>query len=181
MDNVFGQAVRDTRRARGLTLDELAARSGVSRAALSKIERGDGSPRLHHALRIAEALERPLTELASPQPETVTVVRDGTAPRMVDPDSGALREALLELGHGSELVRYTLGPRAALAPFPAHEPGTREAFLVLTGTLSVTNGHTTVELAGEDTALLPADRPHTVRNPGDETTRFLLTILRPPH
>jgi transcriptional regulator with XRE-family HTH domain len=180
VENGFGYAVRRARQSEGLTLDELAARSGVSRAALSKIERGDRSPRLQHAVQIAEALGRPLNELAGRRDQvTVTVVRDGTAPRMLDPDSHAVREALLELGAGSELVRYALPPRTTVPRFPPHEAGTREAFVGIEGRVRITSGEHTVELRAGDVAMLPGDRPHQVGNPADTEATFLLLILRP--
>ncbi|MCP2261588.1 transcriptional regulator, XRE family with cupin sensor [Streptoalloteichus tenebrarius] len=179
MEKDFGAEVRRLRQERQLTLDELAERSGVSRAALSKIERGERNPSLHSALQIAEALGRPLSELVGYTAATPTVVRGDEVSRMVDESTGAVREALLEPVPGSEIIRYTLPPRSAPAAFRPHPPGTRESFVVLTGTLRVTAGETTVELHAGDAAVLPGDRVHRLSNPGDTEAVFLLLVLRP--
>src|SRR5699024_5549931 len=63
MEREFGARVREVRTQQHLSLDELAERSGVSRAALSKIERGERNTSLANAVRIAEAFDLPLAHL----------------------------------------------------------------------------------------------------------------------
>src|SRR5699024_8319905 len=138
MDTDFARRVRRTRLSQDISLDELADRSGVSRAALSKIERGDRNPSLGYALQIAEALQTPLAELVGQAPNPVTVVRKGDAPRVVDQTTRAERESLLEPRPGTEIVRYTLPADTSVPPFPEHERGTREGFIILTGRVTVT-------------------------------------------
>ncbi|SHF14791.1 XRE family transcriptional regulator [Streptoalloteichus hindustanus] len=179
MEKDFGVEVRRLRQERQLTLEELAQLSGVSRAALSKIERGERNPSLHYALQIAEALGRPLSELVGYRPTTSTVVRGDQVSRMVDEDTGTVREALLEPVPGTEIIRYTLPPGGAPAAFRPHPPGTQESFVVLSGTLRVTSGETTVDLRAGDAAVLPADRTHRFDNPGATETVMLLVVLRP--
>lgn len=179
MDTGFAGRVRRTRQSRDISLDELANRSGVSRAALSKIERGDRNPSLGYALQIAEALETPLAELVGQAPNPVTVVRNGEAPRVIDQASQAERESLLEPRPGTEVARYTLPAATSIPPFPEHEGGTREAFIILTGHVTVTSGDTVVELAQGDAAVLPGDHTHQINNPGECEASLLLLILRP--
>lgn len=179
MDTDFAEQVRRTRQERDLSLDELADRSGVSRAALSKIERGDRNPSLGYALQIAEALQTPLAELVGQTPQPVTVVRSGDAPRMVDEASGTRRESLLEPRPGTELARYTVPAKTSPGPFPRHESGTREGFVVLTGEVTITAGESTVELAAGDAAALPGDHEHRISNPGEHEATLLLLITRP--
>ncbi|MGH3980845.1 MAG: helix-turn-helix domain-containing protein [Pseudonocardiaceae bacterium] len=185
MEREFGERVRHIRMEQRLSLDELAARSGVSRATLSKIERGERETRLGNALRIAEALQTPLAQLLpEPAGESVRVVRNGTAPQLVDPETKVVREALIEPQPGLELIRYELPGHAAPEGFPAHEPGTHETFVVLEGAVVVTSGDHEVELAAGDAAVLSGDRDHRMRNPGPSRTRLLLLISRPlrkPH
>src|SRR5262245_57390503 len=120
MEREFGERVRRIRLEQRLSLDELAERSGVSRAALSKIERGERHTRLGNAVRIAEALGIPLARLLEPAGESwVRVVRNGTAPQLVDPETRVAREALLEPQPGLEFIRYELPAHAATDRFPA--------------------------------------------------------------
>ena len=60
-----GDEVHRLRRAHGLTLDELATKSGVSKAILSQIERDKSNPTLSTIWRITQALDHPLEDLLS--------------------------------------------------------------------------------------------------------------------
>lgn len=179
MEKEFGERVRSLRVQQRWSLEELAERSGVSRAALSKIERGERNTRLSNAVNIAEALDVPLDRLLEAPTGAVRVVRDGSAPRLEDPESKIVREALLQPQPGLELIRYELPGNTEPTVFPAHDPGTRETFVVLDGTLVVTAGDHTVELDTGDAALMPGDFEHRLHNPGQERTRILLLISRP--
>lgn len=180
MDIEFGAKVREARRQAGLTLDELARRSGVSRSALSKIERGERNPSLQHALRIADGLGRSLSELlGAPALPRVRVTRRDAGWKLVDPSSGAVREALFPPIHGLEVVRYTLPPRASAGPFPAHPAGTVEVFVILHGELIVEAAGERIHLAAGDAAATAADAEHVLSNPGAEATTFILLIVPP--
>lgn len=179
MEKIFPESVRRIRRAREFTLEELADRTGVSRAALSKIERGERTPSLSNALQIAEALAVPLAELVGQRIESVAVTRAGNVQRMRQDDSGALREALLQPYRGTEVVRYTIPVGSHAGPFPAHESGTREGFVVLAGEIEIQSGEHVVRAASGDAAAVPADAAHTIVNPGNVEAVYLLLIGRP--
>ena len=63
----LGERVRALRRERGWTLELLAERSGVSRAMISKLERGEKNPTLVVAARVAEGLGVSLLQLVGIQ------------------------------------------------------------------------------------------------------------------
>lgn len=162
-----------------LTLETLAARSDISRAALSKIERGDRNPSLPVAVRVADALGVPLVELlGKQQTPPVQVVRGPSPTRLVDEVSGATRESLLPAMDGVEVVRYTLPPHSKAGPFHPHRAGAREVFIVLEGALDVRSGTHRVNLETGDVAALPGDLSHDLTNPGDDTTRAMLILIR---
>lgn len=180
MEKEFGERARRMRTEQHVSLEELARRSGVSRAALSKIERGERSTSLSNAVRIAAALGVPLAQLLEPSPaDLVQVVRNGAAPCLVEPDTKVTREALLEPEPGLEVVRYVMPPDTASGSFPAHEPGTRKGFIVIEGNLIATSGDDQIELFDGDAATMPGDREHQLRNPGPSTTRLILLVTRP--
>lgn len=68
---VFGKRVRELRKARGFSQEELAHRAGIHWTYLGGIERGERNPALVNIGRIAAALRVPLAELFS-------VVRGGS-------------------------------------------------------------------------------------------------------
>jgi len=73
-----GPRVRALREAMGLSLRELALRCGVSSAMLSQVERGETSPTLQVATRIATGLELRLSQLLRlDESGSVTIVRAG--------------------------------------------------------------------------------------------------------
>src|SRR4051794_20354295 len=73
---VVGARVKALREASGLSLREFAARSGVSAPMLSQVERGETSPTLTVAVRIAAGLELRLSQLLRlDEGGSVTVVR----------------------------------------------------------------------------------------------------------
>ena len=85
----LGERVRSLRRERGLTLDGLAARSGVSRAMISKLERGEKSPTLVVAAKVAEGLGVGLPQLVGAEEKSrVVVVRRGDRRVVRDPNTG---------------------------------------------------------------------------------------------
>lgn len=179
MEKIFPESVRRLRRARELTLAALADQAGISRAALSKIERGERTPSLSNALQIAEALGVPLAELVGQRIEPVTVTRADDVQRMRQDDSGALREALLQPYHGTEVVRYTIPVGSQAGPFAAHETGTREGFVVVAGEIEIRSGSHMVRAASGDAAAVAADSSHMIVNVGNVDAVYLLMIGRP--
>ena len=78
---LVGARVKALREASGLSLRDLAERSGVSAPMLSQVERGETSPTLTVAARIAAGLELTLSQLLRlDEGGTVTIVRAGRAP-----------------------------------------------------------------------------------------------------
>ena len=115
VDLPLAQRVRALRKARGLTLGELAARSGVSRSMISLIERGETSPTAVVLNKLAGALGTSLPALfAEPAAPRVAepLARRAAQPLWTDPVSGYQRRQLSPAGHGSpmELVEVRFPP-----------------------------------------------------------------------
>lgn len=176
-DTGFGAAVRTRRTQLGVTLDQLAQTSGVSTAALSRVERGQLSPSLRNALAIARGLGCELAELVAR--DVAEVVRRGENLRFFDAATGIERLALARPTPEMELLRYMVPPGATSSRFAAHKPGTREIFHILTGMLEIHTGQEVVTLAEGDTATLRVDREHWFTNPGGAVTHLILTVLGP--
>src|SRR5215216_5501483 len=102
----LGGRVREFRRERGLTLEALAERSGVSRAMISKVERGEKNPTLIVAAKVAEGLGVSLSQLVGidERREVVVVPR---ARRMImrDPGTGLERQLLSPSFGGIEFIK----------------------------------------------------------------------------
>ena len=180
VDASFGARIRYERHQARLSLEALAAISGISRATLSKIERGERNPSLAVATGVADALGTPLADLlgerASPE---VQVVRGDSATRLVDTTSGAIRESVLPVIDGVEIVRYTLRAHSSAGPFHPHAAGVREVFIVLEGSVEIRSGTHRLQLEPGDIAAVPGDLSHEIANHGDTVTRMILILVRP--
>lgn len=149
----IGANVRRRRQALGLTLDQVADRSGVSPTMLSEVERSVKNPTVKLAYEIARALQCSLTDLLSdeeaPGPE---VVRREDRRTLEDPESGVLRHALSPamLRRGLELVWYELPGGASAGEMAPNRRGIVEHLTVIAGELELV-------LGGEARALRAGD------------------------
>ena len=177
-----GPRVRALREAMDLSLRELAQRSGVSAPMLSQVERGETSPTLQVATRIAAGLELRLSQLLRLDEDgAVTIVRQ--AERRAGPPavSGHSYEILTPPlpGQRAEISRHTLAPRAGTGgpgDPPRHEPGSRETALVERGTVVLHCDGQRYELLDGDCVTFDADLNHHFENPGPDEA-VLLAVL----
>lgn len=176
----LGARVKNLRRRQGLTLEELAAGSGVSRAMLSKVERGEKNPTLVVAARVAEGLGVGLSELLGTEErrEVVVVPRD-RRPTMRDPGTGFERQLLSPPfgGRGVEFVRNVVPVGATSGRFPPHRRGVEEYVVVEKGRLRAVLGGEERVLGEGDALYFEADVPHRFDNAGEEECSYYLVIV----
>jgi transcriptional regulator with XRE-family HTH domain len=179
---VLGARVKALRDASSLSLRDLAARSGVSAPMLSQVERGDTSPTLTVAARIAAGLELRLSQLLRLDEDgAVTIVRAGERQRGGNARRGHSFEVMTsgQPGQRAELSRHTLAPGGATgAPDdpPMHEPGSRETALVEQGAVVLVCDGQRYELQTGDCVTFDADLPHHFENPGEQEATFLAVV-----
>jgi transcriptional regulator with XRE-family HTH domain len=177
-----GPRVRALREAMGFSLRDLGERAGVSAPMLSQVERGETSPTLAVAARIAAGLDLSLSQLLRlDEAEGVSVVR--RAERRAGGPSGR--------GHGYEILTPPLpGQRAELSEHtlaagaqtggpgdpPMHEPGSRETAVVTAGRVRLVVGVAAYDLDAGDTVTFDADLPHHFENLEPVEARFLSVV-----
>ncbi len=175
----LGERVRELRRGRGLTREELAERSGVSRAMISKLERGEKNPTLVVAAKLAEGLGVTLSRLAGMEErrEVVVVPRER---RMVmrDPETGFERQLLSPnfVGLGVEFIRNKIPEGSTSGEFPPHRRGVEEHIVVERGSLKAILGCEEYLLREGDALYFEADVPHRFDNAGDGECGYYLVI-----
>ena len=176
-----GPRIKALREAEGLSLRDLAQRTGVSAPMLSQVERNETSPTLATAHRIAAGLELSLSQLLRlDEGAPVTVIRaQDTKPSRER--KGHRTEVLTPAlpGQRAELSRHTLDPGAATgdpSDPPLHEPGAREIAHVTSGTAVLCIDDARHELRAGDTVTFDADLPHHFENPGPEPATFLAVV-----
>lgn len=166
------------RRERELSLDELAARSGVSRAALSQVEGGRTNPTLAVLWKIAVGLEVPFQDLMGTRDDDdVRVLRFGDAPPLRSAD-GRMESILLSPGGAStdvEVYELRLQPKASHKSDP-HARNTTETMIVLTGSIRLIVGEHSYDLSVGDSVFFRADLPHAYENRGTREARCIDVI-----
>jgi XRE family transcriptional regulator, regulator of sulfur utilization len=178
----IGPRVRALREAMDLSLRDLAERSGVSAPMLSQVERGETSPTLQIASRIAAGLELRLSQLLRlDESGTVTIVRAGERRRGGSPERGHAFEVLTAPlpGQRAELSRHTLAAGARTGGAgdpPIHEPGSREIALVEDGRVVLDIDGDRHELGPGDCVTFDADLPHHFENPGPGDAALLAVV-----
>jgi transcriptional regulator with XRE-family HTH domain len=177
----IGPRVRALREAMDLSLRDLAERSGVSAPMLSQVERGETSPTLAVASRIAAGLELRLSQLLRLDEESSVSVVRRTERRRGGGAAGHDFEILTPPlpGQRAELSRHVLAPGAATGGEgdpPMHEPGSREIAVVETGTVTLRIDGSDYALSTGDTVTFDADLAHRFENPGPGEAVLLAVV-----
>ena len=179
---VIGPRVRALREAMGLSLRDLTQRTGVSAPMLSQVERGETSPTLAVASRIAGGLELTLSQLLRlDEADGVTVVRRAERRGGGSQRAGHTYEIVTPPlpGQRAEVSCHTLAPGASTGgpgDPPMHEPGSRETAIVEAGRVRLVVGEANYDLAGGDTVTFDADLPHHFENTESVEARFMSVV-----
>lgn len=179
---VIGTRVKALRESSSLSLRDLAARSGVSAPMLSQVERGETSPTLTVAARIASGLDLRLSQLLRlDESGSVTIVHASERQRGGNARRGHRFEVLTssQPGQRAELSRHTLAPGRATGAAddpPMHEPGSRETVLVESGGVALICDGQRHELKEGDCVTFDADLPHHFENPTPTEAAFLAVL-----
>jgi XRE family transcriptional regulator, regulator of sulfur utilization len=177
----IGPRVRALREAMDLSLRDLALRSGVSAPMLSQVERGETSPTLQIASRIAAGLELRLSQLLRlDEAGTVNIVRAGERRSGGSPAGHRVEVLTAPLpGQRAELSSHVLAPGAQTGgpgDPPMHEAGSREIAVVQDGRVVLDIDGERHELATGDCVTFDADLPHHFENPGPGEAALLAVV-----
>lgn len=180
----IAERVRELRATRGLSLEALAGKSGVSRSMISLIERGESSPTAVVLEKLAGGLGVMLASLfdtptASARASSGPVARREDQPLWRDPASGYLRRNVSPPGVSQPMqiveIRFPAGGRVAF------ETGGRDVRVhqqvwVLEGSIDVTVGDERHRLREGDCLAMQLDRPTMFHNPTRKPTRYAVVI-----
>ena len=175
-----GARVKSLREAMDLSLRDLADRSGVSAPMLSQVERGDTSPTLAVAQKIASGLDLTLSQLLRlDESGHVVVVKRGDR-RTRRKRGHAVAELTPPLpGQRADVSEHTLAPGTATGAAddpPMHEPGSRETTVVLEGAVELFIDGQRHELAEGDSVTFDADLPHHFENNSEAEARLIAVV-----
>ena len=179
----IGPIIQRERKARHLTLERLAALSGVSRSMLSQIERGESNPTFAVLWGLTQALNIDLADLiagevAQNQANPIEIVSAPLTPEIKSPD-GQWRLRILSppaMAGRVEWYEVEIAPRGRLTSAP-HAAGTHEHLTAQTAGLSVRTKLGEQILQAGETARYRADVEHEIENAGSAPARALLTVV----
>ncbi len=177
---IVAERVRAEREARGWTIAELAARSSVSKAMISKLERIEASPTAMLLGRLAGAFGLTLsTLLARAETAGRRLARAAEQQRWRDPETGYVRQAISPAAGGPlDLVRVEL-PAGARVTYPRFTYAfLHQQIWVLDGTLSFREGESEHRLEAGDCLQLGAPADCVFANPGERPCRYLVAVVR---
>ena len=163
----------------GLSLQQLAERSGVSAAMLSEVERGRKSPTLRVAAQIADGLEVAVSELLDGEPAPRMHVRRRAERRRLIDEKSAIERHLLApafLANGIEIVWYVVPPGSESGSFAPQRNGVLSHATVVRGTIEFQAEGERVTLRAGDSIDFPGNITHEFRNSGRGPSEFLLVV-----
>lgn len=178
IDARIAARIKALRAERGLSLDALAERSGVSRSMISLIERGETSPTAVLLEKLAAALGTTLAGLfALPVAVTAPLSRRASQAVWQDPASGYVRRNISPPHEPLQIVEVSFPVGAHVS----YETGARDRVIrhqvwVLSGAIEVTVGGETHLLARGDCLAFVLDRPTAYRNTADKPARYAVVI-----
>jgi transcriptional regulator with XRE-family HTH domain len=175
---VVGKNLRRLRVKRGLSLEKLSQRSGVSRAMLGQIELGQSAPTINVLWKIARALDVTFSSFMSARAGGGTTVLRSHEAKILASQDGSFRSRALfpfDAPRRTEFYELRLLPRGTEEAEP-HAPGTVEDLVVTAGSLELVVGAEVHRLETGDAVVFEADVPHVYRNPGARETVMYLVM-----
>ena len=180
----LARAVSELRQKKGLSLDRLATKSGVSRSMISLIERAESSPTAAVLDKLARAFGVTLASLfaqasAESSLPNVPVSKKRDRVPWRDPESGYVRcnVSPASVSQPMQIVEVHFPPRARVA-FENGARGVRiyQQIWILAGEIEISMGTERHHLREGDCLAMELDQPTTLFNPTRKETRYALVI-----
>jgi len=167
-----GGNLREIRKSKRMSLEELANVSNVSKLTLGKIERGETNPTVNILWKICRGLNIPLVALLSFE-ENIEVHRFGSDYQFAGHNNDWFVDPLFK-ANGTEWFRGRLEPNSEYSE--CHLAGSEEIVLVLNGQLELKVGEKTHQLNQWDVIKFKGEELHTYINHSDEKVHLMLSL-----
>jgi transcriptional regulator with XRE-family HTH domain len=165
---------------RGWSLADLATRSGVSKAMLSKIEREEVSPTAAILVKIATAVNITLAELLTPElADDSRLLRMAQQPTWTDPATGYFRRQVFQSKRSPlEIVTIEMPAQAFVSFAASSYQFTQHVVWVLEGALTIVEGENRSQLAAGDRLEFGPPSDITFTNESKDLCRYVVAVIR---
>lgn len=175
--------VKRLRELKGVTLEELAARTGLTKSYLSKVERGVSVPSVATALKLADAFEVSVGDLfgvSAPEKDFVVVRKDQRKPftRKGQTTRSRLEAITPGLAHGMFEAFITHPPRKRAPDEKRVQHAGQELLFVLKGRMEMSFPHNAVRLSAGDCLLFNGRLPHYTLSVGTQPSEALIIVTK---
>jgi transcriptional regulator with XRE-family HTH domain len=177
----IAQNLNFTRTGRGLTFDQLARKSGVSKGMLVQIEQGRTNPSIATLCRVANALGVSVSRFVESSNEPAArLIPASAAIELWQSHKGSSGKLLVGFDTPSlmEVWDWDLVPGDCYEGV-AHPAGTREVLYIQAGEITLSADGIQHKAAATDVLMFQADRPHRYANEGTARLRFLMVVSEP--
>jgi transcriptional regulator with XRE-family HTH domain len=180
----IGPVIQRERKARNLTLEQLAALSGVSKSMLSQIERSQANPTFAVLWSLTQALKIDISDLVeggsvpARNNHAVELVTAANTPEIRN-TTGSCRLRILsppKFAGETEWYELEIAASGSLDSAP-HAPGAFEHFTALSTGFEVASAGSSQTLKAGETARYAADVPHRITNTSKRPAKGLLVVL----
>ena len=179
MNTVIADNLREIRKGLGISLGEMAEKTGVSKSMIGQIERGESSPTISTLWKIATGLNIPFTTLLQMSGEEVQITKEADL-RPVLNDHGHFRLfpiVPIRFDRNFEMLDLILDPSAVSESAP-HADGTVEYVFVYEGEMTIMLGEAKTPYVVNEGSVIhyPANQRHTYRNDSGRIVRAVMVI-----
>ena len=172
----LGRKIRDLRLRRGLTVQQLAEATGLSKGFVSQVENGRTSPSLSTLQDLARSLETSVAYLVVEEDLVPYVVRRAERPHMSVDGGGSRVEVMsAQPRRNLELLHAELPPGMALSGKRQFHHG-EEVVLCAEGRVRLTCGEHVVVLDTGDSCHFDGRVPHSIENAGEVVARVFIAL-----
>jgi transcriptional regulator with XRE-family HTH domain len=179
-DKQISQRLKDLRNERGWSLDDLASRSGVSRATLSRLENSAISPTTGMLSKLCAAYGLTMSRLMHmAEGDFPALVRRAAQAVWTDPALGFKRRAISPPSRtlAGEVIEGEIGPGTRIAYDHVPKPGLEHPLLLLEGQLAITVGGQSHELKPGDCLRYQLFGPSAFATPKKTSARYLIFMV----
>ncbi|HHA1215629.1 TPA: helix-turn-helix domain-containing protein [Enterobacter kobei] len=170
--------IRNWRKDKKLSLDELSRRASVSKGMLVEIEKGAANPSIAILCKLAAALGVSVADIVNVSSEPVVHVIEKQAIPVLWQGAKGGSARLLAGTAGPDMIelwQWEMQPGEHFSS-PGHPAGTCELLHVNEGVLSLTVGETVTQVEAGASALAKTEAAHGYGNEGDTVLRFTMTV-----